>query len=112
MTKKVLVSGLVLVMAISASAADDLLVADFEAENYGDWKVEGEAFGTAPAKGTLGGQMHVLCEHRDENRPVIGPVHNAACAASTWTRTSRTSRSMRFSKRWVSCGIRNKENKP
>jgi len=44
----------------SASCADDdILVNDFEAADYGDWKVEGEAFGTGPAKGTLGGQMHV-----------------------------------------------------
>jgi len=42
-----------------AGAADDILIADFEAANYGQWKVEGEAFGKAPAKGTLGGQMPV-----------------------------------------------------
>jgi len=40
-------------------AADDILIADFEGDDYGDWKVEGEAFGTRPAKGTLSGQMHV-----------------------------------------------------
>jgi fructan beta-fructosidase len=40
-------------------ADDDILIADFEAADYGDWTVEGEAFGTAPAKGTLPGQMHV-----------------------------------------------------
>jgi len=40
-------------------ADDDILINDFEAADYGDWKVEGEAFGTGPAKGTLGGQMHV-----------------------------------------------------
>ncbi|MBC8875721.1 MAG: glycoside hydrolase family 32 protein [Planctomycetes bacterium] len=40
-------------------AEDDILINDFEAADYGDWKVEGEAFGTGPAKGTLGGQMHV-----------------------------------------------------
>ena len=42
-----------------ARADDDILINDFEAADYGDWKVEGEAFGAAPAKGTLGGQMHV-----------------------------------------------------
>jgi len=42
-----------------AGADDDILINDFEAADYGDWKVEGEAFGTGPAKGTLGGQMHV-----------------------------------------------------
>ena len=42
-----------------ADAADDILINDFEAADYGGWKVEGEAFGKAPAKGTLSGQMHV-----------------------------------------------------
>ncbi len=45
--------------AAPATAADDILVADFEGEDYGDWKVEGEAFGKGPARGTLGGQMRV-----------------------------------------------------
>ena len=30
-----------------------IVLADFEGPDYGDWKVEGEAFGKAPAKGTL-----------------------------------------------------------
>ncbi|MEX0586101.1 MAG: hypothetical protein WD176_05630, partial [Pirellulales bacterium] len=37
----------------------DIVVADFEGEDYGAWKVTGEAFGAAPAHGTLPGQMHV-----------------------------------------------------
>ncbi|MBI1324605.1 2,6-beta-D-fructofuranosidase [bacterium] len=37
----------------------EILIADFEGENYGSWKVTGEAFGTAPARGTLPGQMAV-----------------------------------------------------
>ncbi len=40
-------------------AAEDVLIADFEGTNYGDWKVTGEAFGPGPARGTLPGQMHV-----------------------------------------------------
>jgi fructan beta-fructosidase len=40
-------------------ATDDLVIEDFEKENYALWKVEGEAFGAGPAKGTLPGQMHV-----------------------------------------------------
>ena len=45
----------------SAQGTDrkDILVADFESENYCDWKVTGEAFGSGPARGTLPGQMHV-----------------------------------------------------
>ena len=32
-----------------ATAEDDLLIADFEGDSYGDWKVEGAAFGARPA---------------------------------------------------------------
>jgi len=31
----------------------DLLMADFESEDYGEWKIEGDCFGPGPAKGTL-----------------------------------------------------------
>jgi fructan beta-fructosidase len=49
-----------LVFATSAvRAADDILIADFEGKDYGEWKVEGEAFGPGPARGTLPGQMQV-----------------------------------------------------
>jgi fructan beta-fructosidase len=48
---------------IAAAAAfqsdGDLLIADFEGETYGEWKIEGEAFGKGPARGTLPGQMEV-----------------------------------------------------
>lgn len=37
----------------------DLLIAGFEGRDYGDWQVEGEAFGPGPARGTLPGQMQV-----------------------------------------------------
>jgi sucrose-6-phosphate hydrolase SacC (GH32 family) len=40
-------------------SADDLLVADFESPDYGEWQVEGEAFGSGPAEGTLRNQMEV-----------------------------------------------------
>lgn len=42
-----------------AATRPDLLIADFEQATYGDWEVEGKAFGPGPAKGTLGGQMDV-----------------------------------------------------
>src|SRR4051812_17975724 len=45
--------------AIKLRAADDILIADFEGTDYGDWKVTGEAFGPGPARGTLPGQMTV-----------------------------------------------------
>jgi len=47
------------VMASAACGADDILIADFEGADYGNWTVEGEAFGTGPARGTLPGQMNV-----------------------------------------------------
>ena len=37
----------------------DILIADFEGKTYGDWTVEGEAFGSGPARGTLPKQMRV-----------------------------------------------------
>ena len=40
-------------------ARQDIVVADFEGRNYGDWKTTGTAFGPAPAQGTLPGQMPV-----------------------------------------------------
>ncbi len=41
------------------SANADILIQDFEAADYGGWKVEGKAFGTGPAKGGFPGQMEV-----------------------------------------------------
>lgn len=37
----------------------DIVIADFEGQDYGAWKADGEAFGTGPARGTLPGQMKV-----------------------------------------------------
>ena len=45
--------------ACAARAASDVIVADFEGADYGDWKVSGEAFGTGPAHGTLPNQQEV-----------------------------------------------------
>jgi hypothetical protein len=38
---------------------DPVVYADFEGDSYGDWTVSGEAFGTGPAKGAIGGQQPV-----------------------------------------------------
>lgn len=43
----------------SARAAEDIVVADFEGADYGAWQSTGEAFGKAPARGALPGQMAV-----------------------------------------------------
>jgi len=37
----------------------NIVIADFEGPDYGDWKVAGDAFGKGPAKGTLPGQQKV-----------------------------------------------------
>lgn len=61
-------SGFVCLLALAAgffpassSGADqpDLVMADFEDQDYGVWKAEGQAFGPGPAQGTLAGQMQV-----------------------------------------------------
>lgn len=46
-------------LSLTLGLAADLLVADFERGDYGDWKVEGKAFGSGPAKGGVDGQMQV-----------------------------------------------------
>lgn len=61
---KPVLSSALLTLALLASvpksfAADDILIADFEGQDYGSWKITGTAFGTAPARGTLPGQMAV-----------------------------------------------------
>ena len=43
-----------------AAPAQDILVADFEGRNFGDWEVVGEAFGSAPAHGAVDGQQPVM----------------------------------------------------
>ena len=42
-----------------AWAAADIVIADFEGKDWGAWKVEGDAFGPGPARGTLPSQMEV-----------------------------------------------------
>jgi uncharacterized protein (DUF608 family) len=42
-----------------AAPRPKIVLADFEGENYGDWKVEGDAFGKGPAGGTLPNQQQV-----------------------------------------------------
>ncbi|HOK96597.1 MAG TPA: glycoside hydrolase family 32 protein [Anaerohalosphaeraceae bacterium] len=41
------------------AGTEDILIADFEGDDYGDWQVRGTAFGFKPASGTLPGQMKV-----------------------------------------------------
>ncbi|MFL5339099.1 MAG: GH32 C-terminal domain-containing protein [Gemmataceae bacterium] len=50
---------LAVLLPLSARAADDILIADFEGDTYGDWTTTGTAFGPGPARGALAGQMAV-----------------------------------------------------
>jgi len=53
---------LCLLVALAAGvvrAQDDILIADFEGRDYGDWKATGTAFGPGPAQGALPNQMPV-----------------------------------------------------
>jgi len=43
----------------SCALQKDILISDFEGDDYGDWKAIGEAFGPGPALGTLPDQMDV-----------------------------------------------------
>ena len=43
----------------TAAPRPPIVLADFEGETYGDWQVEGEAFGKGPARGTIGRQQAV-----------------------------------------------------
>ena len=55
---KLVVAGLLVAVA-RVAAADDIVLADFEGKDYGDWKVEGTAFGSGPAQGSLPHQKAV-----------------------------------------------------
>jgi sucrose-6-phosphate hydrolase SacC (GH32 family) len=45
--------------AAGALGRPEIVIADFEGTNFGSWKVSGDAFGDAPAHGTLPNQMPV-----------------------------------------------------
>ncbi len=50
---------LLLINTAAFAAPNDIRFADFEGDDYGAWKTEGTAFGKAPARGILAGQMSV-----------------------------------------------------
>jgi beta-fructofuranosidase len=50
---------LLTVLLAHAEERKDILIADFEGDDYGAWKVTGTAFGKGPARGTLPNQMPV-----------------------------------------------------
>ena len=73
-------AALVVVLSAPVFAAErpDIVIADFESETWGDWQVEGDAFGPGPAKGTL---------YRTRSRsPTIEKLYFPMCArpAGLW----------------------------
>lgn len=60
----------------------DVVVADFEQETYGEWKVTGEAFGAGPAAGTLPGQMQV---EGFEGKRLVNSFHKGDGTTGTLT---------------------------
>lgn len=44
---------------VGGNTASDVLIADFEGDDYAAWLIEGNAFGTGPAQGKIGGQQEV-----------------------------------------------------
>ena len=59
MRSAILIIFVVLFHAASQGAADETILADFEGGNYGEWMATGDAFGSAPANGKIGGQQEV-----------------------------------------------------
>ncbi len=59
MRSTLLLAALLCAAALAHADNPDIIYADFEKADYGDWKVEGEAFGQGPARGALLGQMPV-----------------------------------------------------
>jgi len=73
-----------LVLAPCAFAAErgDITIADFNGKDYGDWKVEGEAFGSGPAPATT------LPNHTDEVKKALGEGLVSSGDETTGTLTS------------------------
>jgi fructan beta-fructosidase len=64
------------------SPRPDILYADFEGADYGDWKVTGTAFGTGPARGTLPGQMPVT---GFKGKGLVNSFHGGDASTGTLT---------------------------
>ncbi|MCS1408303.1 MAG: Levanase [Verrucomicrobia subdivision 3 bacterium] len=46
-------------LAVQVGLAQEVVIADFEGDDYGRWTSEGNAFGSAPARGKIDGQQEV-----------------------------------------------------
>ena len=80
--KRLILIGYFFLFALAALAADDIVIADFESRDYGNWIVEGEAFGKGPVHGTLEEQMEVSGY---EGRRYVNSYHGGDEATGTLT---------------------------
>jgi sucrose-6-phosphate hydrolase SacC (GH32 family) len=69
-------------LASPARAQADLLVADFEAPDYGHWQVTGEAFGSGPSTGALPKQIAVL---GFKGKSLVNSSHNGDASTGSLT---------------------------
>lgn len=75
-----------LILSWPAWAAEpDIVIADFEGSDYGDWQVTGDAFGSGPARGTLPNQMQVSGY---EGKGLVNSYHGGDGATGTVTSTA------------------------
>jgi fructan beta-fructosidase len=63
-----------------AQTREDIVIADFEGDTYGEWKATGTAFGSGPARGTLPGQMAVS---GFEGKGLVNSFHGGDASTGT-----------------------------
>jgi fructan beta-fructosidase len=67
---------------LAAEPRADILIADFEQDDYGEWRTEGTAFGERPARGALPSQMAV---HGFEGKQLVNTFHGGDDATGKLT---------------------------
>jgi len=72
----------ILTLCSAAMAAEDILIADFESDTYGDWKAEGDAFGRGPAEGAISGQNPVA---NYQGKRLVNSFHNGDATTGALT---------------------------
>jgi fructan beta-fructosidase len=80
-----MITCLLLALSLAEAYAEeraDILIADFEGDDYGAWKATGEAFGTGPARGTLPNQMPVS---RFRGKGLVNSFHGGDRSTGTLT---------------------------
>jgi sucrose-6-phosphate hydrolase SacC (GH32 family) len=69
-------------LAPALAQRDDILIADFEGDDYEAWKAEGDALGKGPARGTLPNQMPVEGFH---GKRLVNTYHGGDDTTGTLT---------------------------